>query len=204
MHWLLVIWNWGLIFPVTSKCPTSVSRIDILLLRYTRIFCCNANSISVTRKRFSQVTALQELRGQWKTARLIKFPWKRSFHFSLHPKRQQRGLKIPRLERNAKLTVRLRCIPPLYRWPTKRSQKVMVKCEVTLNRIATKGVFTWYWYEFHSGTSSSRFLLIALYLFTWYRWKISYQYRTNTERYIKTLDELVPEWNSYRYHVNTP
>ena len=94
----LVIWNWGLVFPVTSKCPTSVSRIDILLLRYTRIFCCHANSILVTRKRFSQVTALQELRGQWQTAKLINFPWKRSFHFSLHPKRQQRGLKIPRLE----------------------------------------------------------------------------------------------------------
>ena len=66
--------------------------------------------------------------------------------------------------------------------------------QVNIYFYETKGVLTWYRYEFHSGTSSSRFLLIALYLFTWHRWKISYQY--NSYRY-EFIPAVVPDRNSH-------
>ena len=49
----------------------------------------------------------------------------------------------------------------------------------------------------------SAFASACLYELYWY--EIFHQYHVNKYRAIsKNRDDLVPEWNSYRYHVNTP
>ena len=71
--------------------------------------------------------------------------------------------------------------------------------------------FTWYRYgmwsafiperNFRTGTRTG----VNSYRYDSYRCGISYRYHVNKYRATSgNRDELVPEWKSYRYHVNTP
>ena len=52
-------------------------------------------------------------------------------------------------------------------------------------------MFTWYRRDFHSGTSSLQFPLVALYSFTWQQHKISYG--SESYRYLCRSEILTPE-----------